>query len=290
MKLSKVWLAAGLFALSVSAVAIENLTPTQYTTGTVSIGETVYIDRAYVFTDVGVYGGYEFVRAKNSDRSTATIRFTHSGGPIYLAVDTRTGPSTGWASTGDLVKTDDTVFDVYTQDVPAGDVSIVPTCKPSTRCSMHIVMIPSGPPLPPAVPFVGGATVSWFHDYKSVPDAEGIEHDIDVLKYYLYRVENDDRSLIRAVADDDSGAISTELAFPDDVSVPNGTEFCVSVSAVAVDNGSDVESERTEPVCALLENDTVPVEPQVIPVPPEGVTIEVQNVGGTLNLILEPTE
>lgn len=290
MKLKDCLLAITLLTLSVGASAIENLTPSQYTTGNVAVGETVYIDRVYTFTNVGGYGGYEFVRAANSFRSTAIIEFTHSGGPIYLAVDSRTSASTGWSDTGDNITTSDTVFDVFKKDVPAGVVSIVPTCKPSTGCSMHIVMIPSGPPPPPVDPFVGAATVSWFHNYKAVPNAEGVEEDIDVLKYYLYQVTGDDKELIRAVVDNDSGAISTELKFPEDVTIPDGTDFCVSVSAVAIDNGNELESGRTEPVCALLKNDEPPSEPQVIPVPPEGVTIEVQNIGGNLHLILEPTE
>ena len=112
------------------ALIISNTLPGSYEWGTLAVGELVYIDRGYIFTSIpNELVGLDYLRTANDDKTGSGALFTvNKPVTVFLAHDVRisTMPAwlTSWIDTGLIVVTDDTSFDVYSKDFPAGSIML----------------------------------------------------------------------------------------------------------------------------------------------------------------------
>ncbi len=133
-----------------------------------SVGSTVYIDRAYTFTSVpSSVQGAAYIQTANNDKtatSAAFLGFTvDQPVTVYAAYDKRLSPPSwlttlGFTDSGQDLVTSDTTFDLFARSFPAGPITLGGNA--STGGSMYSVIIQSeeGAP-PPAVTNAGTSTV-----------------------------------------------------------------------------------------------------------------------------------
>ncbi|MBS3733772.1 MAG: cadherin-like domain-containing protein, partial [Phycisphaerae bacterium] len=96
-----------------------------------AVGDLVYIDRSYEYTDVGSLGGEEYIRTANGDKNATDTEFlsfdVNQDVTVHLLYDNRASglPSgfTGWTDTGEvLANTDAGDQRVWTKAFAAGTV------------------------------------------------------------------------------------------------------------------------------------------------------------------------
>jgi hypothetical protein len=98
-----------------------------------SVGDLVYIDRSYTYTQVpAVIGGALHVNTANADKSQSGTSFltfsVNQDVTVYVAYDSRATslPAwlAGWSSTGSSLDNTDTLLDLYAKDFAAGSVTL----------------------------------------------------------------------------------------------------------------------------------------------------------------------
>jgi hypothetical protein len=147
-----------------SVAVVDSLRPTisdiqvangrTYQISTVALNAQQYVDRDYVFTQIGTLGGRQFIKAFNNDKSivsNAFLSFTiNIDATIYVAHDDRitTKPTwlSGFTDTGMLIlNSDDThPLSIFKKNFPAGRVTLggnVQTTPSGNQFSMYTVII-----------------------------------------------------------------------------------------------------------------------------------------------------
>ncbi len=122
-----------------------------------SVGSTVYIDRAYTFTSVpSSVQGAAYIQTANNDKtatSAAFLGFTvDQPVTVYAAYDKRLSPPSwlttlGFTDSGQDLVTSDTTFDLFARSFPAGPITLGGNA--STGGSMYSVIIQSEEGRPP---------------------------------------------------------------------------------------------------------------------------------------------
>jgi hypothetical protein len=125
-----------------------------YQISTVALNAQQYVDRDYVFTQIGTLGGRQFIKAFNNDKSivsNAFLSFTlNIDATIYVAHDDRiaTKPTwlVGFTDTGiNIQNSDDThPMSVFKKNFPAGRVTLggnVSSTPPSNQLLMYTVIV-----------------------------------------------------------------------------------------------------------------------------------------------------
>jgi hypothetical protein len=147
-----------------SVVVVDSLRPTisdiqvangrTYEISTVALNTKQYVDRDYVFTQIGNLGGRQFIKAFNNDKfivSNAFLSFTlNINATIYVAHDDRITTKPTWlldfTDTGiNIQNSDDThPLSVFKKNFPAGRVTLggnVRSTPPSNQISMYTVIL-----------------------------------------------------------------------------------------------------------------------------------------------------
>lgn len=127
----------------------------------VRAGSAIYVDRDYQFTDLGLYEGYDYIRTSNSDDgivNDAFLRFTLAErADVAVLFDERSSRVPAWletwSRTGNVVRTNDTSFDVYVRTLNAGTHSFGGNERSNTGAkSMYGVLVNAAAPAPTSTP------------------------------------------------------------------------------------------------------------------------------------------
>jgi hypothetical protein len=144
------------FTAPLSGVTITNLTVASGKAYVVvppppglSIGGTVYIDRAYTFTSVpALVQGAPYIQTANNDKTATTAAFlsftVDQPVTVYVAYDKRLSPPSwlaalGFTDSGQNLVTSDTTFDLFARSFPAGPITLGGNA--STGGSMYSVIV-----------------------------------------------------------------------------------------------------------------------------------------------------
>ena len=117
----------------VSDLEITNTLPADYEWGIIDLGELLFINRDYVFTEIpGRLIGLDYLRTSNSDKRSTdpnSISFDVSRPvTVLVALDRRILPIPSWLNswvvTGEIITKSprDSRFNLYSKDFPAGAV------------------------------------------------------------------------------------------------------------------------------------------------------------------------
>lgn len=124
--------------------------------------DKLYVDRDYMYTNVGKYAGWFYIRSRNDDkRSSSGVSFdVDSTCDVCVLYDKRAKRvpkwMTDWRKTGDVVATQDTSFQVFSKSFGKGTVRLGSCeCDYTRAKSMYTVLVSeasSGPDPPDEVP------------------------------------------------------------------------------------------------------------------------------------------
>ncbi len=127
-----------------------------YTAGaTLQVGEEVYSDRNYTFTDVGSFEGATLIQTANDDKLSEGNNFVtmdlDQNATVYVAFDTREEDIPAWLQdwedTGEeLASTDVTTLRVYKKEMGPGEVTIGGTEQDSWGRSNYSIFLTSDVP------------------------------------------------------------------------------------------------------------------------------------------------
>lgn len=142
-------------------IAAPDLPPVlsnNYQWSRLEVGQSAYIDRSYVYTDVAEYGGLDYIMTANDDKRSkdgdVVVSFqTPVPSTVYIGFDLRIGslPSwlSGWEATGKVIKTDDASFQVLSRVFAAGSTVELGGNAGSGQSSMYVIAVAFGNNLPP---------------------------------------------------------------------------------------------------------------------------------------------
>ena len=114
-------------------LVISNTLPLDYEWGTLDVGELMYIDRSYTFTEIpSQLIGLDYLRTANRDKRSTdanSVSFDVSRPvTVFVSFDSRILPLplwlSDWTPTGDIIRksSSDTIFDLYSKDFSVGRV------------------------------------------------------------------------------------------------------------------------------------------------------------------------
>ncbi len=146
---------------------ITNISPSSYQVRALEVGQLVYVDRDYVFTQVPEdLRGQAYISTANDDKTATGDAFLsfeiNQGSDVYVGYDSSVPTTPGWLSswtkTLKTVQTSDTVFELYRKYFPAGTVTLGAN-EGDVHSSMYVVVVVPGsgqssrpdttPPAPP---------------------------------------------------------------------------------------------------------------------------------------------
>lgn len=146
---------------------ISNITPTNYVTAALSVGNSFYVDAAYTLTTIpSLLAGQTWIKTRHGDRfnSSTGVSFTvNQPVTVYVGSQAATLPAwlqSGWTNTGVQITSSVGGFKVYSKAFPAGLVSLGPNLN-SAAYMYTITVVPAvQTPLPvpgPAITLTGPA-------------------------------------------------------------------------------------------------------------------------------------
>ena len=129
---------------------ISNTLPSTYRWGVLELGELIYTNRSYVFTEIPIeLIGLDYLQTSNSDKRGTdpnTISFDVSRPvTVFVALDRRILPIPSWLNswvvTGEIITKSprDSRFNLYSKDFPAG--AVILGGNEGDGPSMYIVVI-----------------------------------------------------------------------------------------------------------------------------------------------------
>ena len=129
-------------------LVISNTLPSNYQWGTLALGEPLYIDRSYAFTNIPAeLVGLDYLRTANNDKSStsdSTISFdVNRQVMVFIAFDVRISPVPVWLSvwidTGMNANSSIDLFNIYSKDFSAGNIALGGNY--GTKKSMYSVIV-----------------------------------------------------------------------------------------------------------------------------------------------------
>jgi hypothetical protein len=172
---------------------VTSVSPATYTVqyNALAVGQPVYVDRDYTFTDVASLGGSTYIKTANDDKTSTDNPFltfnVASNVVVYVAHDDRLAPKPVWLSTfsdtgENLVA--DTTLSLYAKEFAAGTVTLGGNEGNDGSSSMYSVVVTLAPTAPPGQasnpnPTNGVTDVSIYDATLSwTPGSKAFSHDV----------------------------------------------------------------------------------------------------------------
>jgi len=145
-------------------LVVSGINPATYTVryDSLAVGQLVYIDRAYTFTNVATFGGATYIKTANDDKSSTVSSFLtftiNKASTICVAYDDGMNPKPSWLSsftdTGEnLTNSGSTsTFSVYSKDFSAGAVTLGGNAGDGSSSMYSVIIVDQGT-IPPVVDY-----------------------------------------------------------------------------------------------------------------------------------------
>jgi hypothetical protein len=176
------------------SIPITIISPTNYTIqdGALAVGELVYIDRDFTFSNVASLAGSTYIKTANGDKASAGNPFlsfnVNQNVVVYVAHDDKITTKPAWLAsfmdTGEHLTTTDSnkTLSLFAKEFNAGIVGLGGNEGGSTS-SMYSVVITSPPTAAPAQagspsPMIGATGVSPNAVLSWTPGADAFSHDV----------------------------------------------------------------------------------------------------------------
>ena len=139
---------------------VADISRTGYYLKSVTYGDSVYIDRGYVFTELpGILNSYKYLITANGDKLQSDPEFltfnVNTEASVIVAYDSTSAQIPSWLAQWQklslIVKSDDTVYECYTKSVSPFEV-VLGGNSSGTSSSMYLVFIAQKDENPPASP------------------------------------------------------------------------------------------------------------------------------------------
>jgi len=137
-----------------ASLVISNVSPASYTVqyNSLAVGQLVYIDRDYAFTNVASLGGSTYIKTANDDKSSTASSFLtfniNKDSTVYVAHDDGISPKPSWMSTFTDTGANFThngsisTFSVYSKDFSAGTVTLGGNSGNDISSMYSVVVVP----------------------------------------------------------------------------------------------------------------------------------------------------
>jgi hypothetical protein len=175
-----------------AALTISNVSRVNYTVqyDALAVGQLIYVDRTYTFTNVASLGGSTYIKTANGDKpSTANpfLTFDVSANVVvYVAHDDKMTNKPSWltsfSDTGENIGMNTATFSLYAAEFAAGTVTLGGN-EGDVSSSMYSVVITPAPTGPPGTasnpnPTNSATSVSVNAILSWTPGSKAFSHDV----------------------------------------------------------------------------------------------------------------